>query len=134
MDKRTGKFAIAALLAGAAGYVAGILTAPKSGKETRKDIKDAAQKHISELERQLKKLHTELSAHITKVKKEAANLKGKAKKEADLLLERATSAKDAVRVALSSVHGGEADDKELQQAIDDAEKAVKHLKQYIIKK
>lgn len=134
MDKRTGKFAAAAILAAVAGYVAGILTAPKSGKETRKDIKDAAQKRITELEKQLKKVHTELSAHITKVKKEAASLKGRAKKEADTLIERATKAKDKTRVALSSIHGGEADDKELQKAIDDAEKAVEHLKQYIIKK
>jgi gas vesicle protein len=39
-----GKFAIGALLGAAAGFVAGILTAPKSGKETREDIKDTAVK------------------------------------------------------------------------------------------
>jgi len=134
MDRRTGKFAAAAVLAGLAGYIVGILTAPKSGKETRKDIKDAAQSKITELEKRLKKIHTELSAQITKVKKQAATLKGKAKKEADTLIERATNAKDKVREALSSVHDGEADDKDLQKAIDEAEKAVENLKQYIIKK
>lgn len=134
MDKRTGKFAVAAMVAAAAGYIAGILTAPKSGKETRKDIKDAAQHKITELEKRLKKVHTELAAQITKVQKRAEKLKGKAKTEADALLERATTAKDKTRVALSSIHGGEADDKELQKAINDAEKAVEHLKQYIIKK
>lgn len=39
-----GKFAIGALLGAAAGFVAGILTAPKSGKETREDLKDTAVK------------------------------------------------------------------------------------------
>lgn len=34
------KFAIGALIGAAAGLVAGILTAPKSGKETRQDIAD----------------------------------------------------------------------------------------------
>lgn len=33
------KFALGALIGVAAGFVAGILTAPKSGKETRQDIK-----------------------------------------------------------------------------------------------
>lgn len=134
MDKRTSKFAVATLIAAAAGYVAGVLTAPKSGKETRKDIKDVAQSKITELEKRLKSIHTELSSQLTKAKKQAGDLKGKAKKEADTLIERATKAKDKTRVALSSIHGGEADDKELQKAIDDAEKAVEHLKQYIIKK
>ena len=34
-----GKFAIGALIGIAAGFVTGILTAPKSGKETRDEIK-----------------------------------------------------------------------------------------------
>jgi gas vesicle protein len=37
-----GKFALGALIGAAAGFVAGILTAPKSGKETREDIKTVA--------------------------------------------------------------------------------------------
>lgn len=36
------KFAIGALIGAAAGIIAGILTAPKSGKETRADIKEKA--------------------------------------------------------------------------------------------
>lgn len=134
MDKRTSKFAAAAILAGVVGYAIGILTAPKSGKETRQDIKDAANAKKAEIEKQLKKVHTELSEQLRKFKVRAKDLKGKAKKEADSLIEKATQAKDKARVALSSVRDGEADDKDLQKAIDDAEKAVEHLKQYIIKK
>lgn len=37
-----GKFALGAIIGAAAGIVAGLLTAPKSGKETRADIKDKA--------------------------------------------------------------------------------------------
>ena len=37
-----GKFALGAILGMAAGVVAGILTAPKSGKETRADLKAKA--------------------------------------------------------------------------------------------
>ena len=38
-----GKFAFGALLGAAAGVVAGFLTAPKSGKETRADLKAKAE-------------------------------------------------------------------------------------------
>lgn len=37
-----GKFALGAVFAAAAGFVSGILLAPKSGKETRQDIKKAS--------------------------------------------------------------------------------------------
>ena len=37
-----GKFALGAIIGATAGVVAGILTAPKSGKETRADIKAKA--------------------------------------------------------------------------------------------
>ncbi len=37
-----GKFAIGALIGAAIGAAAGILTAPKSGKETREDLKKKA--------------------------------------------------------------------------------------------
>ncbi|MEO7364397.1 MAG: YtxH domain-containing protein [Candidatus Saccharimonadales bacterium] len=47
-SKTTKKLAIGAAIAGAAGYLAGVLTAPKSGKATRDDIKDATQRGISE--------------------------------------------------------------------------------------
>ncbi|MCL2280399.1 YtxH domain-containing protein [Candidatus Saccharibacteria bacterium] len=42
-DKSSGgKFFLGALIGGAVGAVAGLLTAPKSGKETRADIKKKA--------------------------------------------------------------------------------------------
>lgn len=37
-----GKFALGAIIGAAAGVVAGVLTAPKSGKETRADLKQRA--------------------------------------------------------------------------------------------
>lgn len=39
-----GKFALGAFFGAVAGLAAGLLTAPKSGKETRADLKDAALK------------------------------------------------------------------------------------------
>ena len=38
------KIALGALFGAAAGFITGVLTAPKSGKETREDIKEVAQR------------------------------------------------------------------------------------------
>lgn len=133
MDKRTGRFAFGALLAAAAGYVAGILTAPKSGEETRKDLKDTANKQINEIEKRLKKIHTELSSLIQDATSKAETLRGKTKKEVEDILEKAAKAKDKVRIALSGVRDGEAADKDLQKAIEEAEQAIEHLKTYLKK-
>jgi gas vesicle protein len=44
MSKSTGKFFLAGILGAAAGAIGGILLAPKSGKETREDLKELAAK------------------------------------------------------------------------------------------
>ena len=44
-----GKFVLGALVGAAAGVVAGMLTAPKSGKETRADIKSKAAKRVEDV-------------------------------------------------------------------------------------
>ncbi len=125
--------AVSALIAAAAGYVVGILTAPKSGKETRADIQKAALKAKSQSERQLKKLHSELSTLLDEGAGKAKRARGKAKSGLEEALETATRAKDKAREILSAVHEGDAEDKDLKVAIDEAKLAVKHLKQYLAK-
>ena len=77
----TGKLAFSAVVAGVAGFLAGILTAPKSGKETRKDIKSAAMKAKKDAEINLKSIHSELNKKITDTKEQGDKLSGKAKSE-----------------------------------------------------
>jgi len=127
------KIAIGTAVAGVAGYVAGILTAPKSGKETRKDISDAAHKGVAEAEKQLKKLHTELGEALEKAKTKGGNVTGKAKKELDKVVDTAKTAKEKAREMLSAIHEGDAEDKELQKAVKEATKAIDHLKTYLKK-
>jgi gas vesicle protein len=54
------KFALGAVVGTAfgaiGGFVAGILTAPKSGKETREDVKRETQKVVDAAEKQVKKV------------------------------------------------------------------------------
>ena len=133
MDKRTKRIAIGTVVAAAAGYVAGILTAPKSGKETRQDIKDATNNAVAEAEKQLKKAHTELNTLLNEAKAEGAKLKGEALKDYEKAAATAKAVKEKTREVLSAIHEGDADDKNLQKAINEANKAVTHLKKYITK-
>ena len=133
MDKRAKKFAFGAVIAAAAGYVAGILTAPKSGKETRKDIKDTAVRTYTAAEKELKMLHTELSKLMDEAGKKAAELKGSAKEGLDKANATAKIAKEKARELLSAVHEGDANDEDLQNAVKEAKKAVDHLKSFLKK-
>jgi gas vesicle protein len=125
--------AIGAAVAGVAGYVAGILTAPKSGKETRQDIKNTAIKAKREAEKKLKELHGQLDSLLKEGKAMAAKLGGKTKEDWEKLAATAMASKDKVKAVLSSIHEGGTDDKDLQKAIKDANNAVQSLKDYIAK-
>lgn len=126
-------FAVGALIAGAAGYIAGILTAPKSGKETRKDIHEKAVKTKRDAEMQLKALHSKIEDLIDEGKKQADKMNAKTHEEWDKAVTAALKAKEAVREVLSALHEGGADDKDLDKAIKEATKAVDHLKSYVQK-
>jgi gas vesicle protein len=124
-------FAIGAALSAIAGYVAGILTAPKSGKETRADIKDKAGATYTAAERQLKTLHTELTDLINEISNSITTFKNR--KEVSDALDKGRDVKQKAREVLSVLHDGEADDKDLKKAIQDATDAIEHLRNYLKK-
>lgn len=127
------KVAIGAAISAAVGYVAGILTAPKSGKETRQDIKNKAMETYAAAEKQLKKLHTELTDVIDEVSDRISSFKGTSSKAVDEALDKGRDAKQKAREVLSALHDGEAEDKDLRRAIADATKAIEHLREYLKK-
>lgn len=131
MAKSSGRWAIGAITAGIFGFLAGILTAPKSGKDTRKDIKSAALKAKTEAEKNLKTLHSELSKRITDTKEQGDKLSGKAKNEFDQIISKAKDAKEKVREVLSTLHDGDADDPDLKKALKDAKDSLKNLEKFI---
>ena len=132
MAKDTGKkVAAGALLAGVVGYAVGVLTAPKSGKETRQDIKNAATKAKTEAEKKLKVLHSELNSKLSQAGEKGASLKGKAKTDFDKVVAKADEAKQKVRTILSGLHEGDVDDPDLKQALKDAKDAIKHLEKFL---
>jgi len=129
--KTAKRFAVGATVAAAAGYVAGILTAPKSGKETREDLRDNFDNGRARLEQQLKELHTELGGLIDKASKRGEALGWRARRELKDRAAVATATKQKLREVLSAVHDGEADDKDLSKAIKEARKAIDHLRKFI---
>lgn len=131
MSKDTGKkVAIGAIIAGAVGYIAGLLTAPKSGKETRQDIKDTANKFAREAEKKLKSLHTELGELIDKANQLLVKESGKAKAGLDKALAVAKENQLKVKEVISAIRNGETDQPELEKAIKEATKAKDHLAKY----
>ena len=125
--------AIGGAVAAVAGYVAGVLTAPKSGKETRADIKDTAERTMTEAEKDLKRLHTDLDNIIKEAKTRGGKLSSRAQKELDKLVAGAKDTNQKAREMLSALHEGDANDKDLAKAIKDANKALEHLRDYLKK-
>jgi gas vesicle protein len=126
MNNRTKSIAVGTLLAGAMGYVAGILTAPKSGKETREMLGRAGSQGIREAEKNLKKLHTELNGLLS----EAAT-KGKAAQTE--VVDKAQKTKQKTREVISALHDGNAEDQDLDEAVTDVSKAIDSIKKFLRK-
>lgn len=125
--------AIGAAIAGAAGYIAGVLSAPAEGKKTRKKLQKTAVASMGEAERQLKALHTELGELVSEAKTHSGKMSDHAQKKLNGALDNARLAKDKLRGVLSAVHEGEASDKDLSNALEDARRSLEHLKQYLKK-
>ncbi|HPG37209.1 YtxH domain-containing protein [Candidatus Saccharibacteria bacterium] len=70
-DNKAGKFALGAVLAGVAGYVAGILTAPKEGAKTREELKDKAAVWQKDVEKELGDLRSNWRMSWTKPRETA---------------------------------------------------------------
>ena len=131
-EDHTGRnFAIGAVVAGAVGYLAGILTAPKSGKETRDDIADKAGDIKDTAEAELASLQNELKELIAKTKDQTVALSGKAREEFNEAIVKAKDAQNKAANVLKAVKAGQAEDPELNKAIKQAKQATKNLARYL---
>ncbi len=131
MNKETKNLGIALIAGLAAGYALGVLTAPKSGKETREDIKVASQKAYRAAEAQLKNAYEDLSELIAKASEQGKKLGVKGREELDDLLAAAHEAQGRVKQLITSVRRGEASDVELEDAVAAAEVAKDELRTFI---
>jgi gas vesicle protein len=124
------KMALSALIAGVAGYVSGILTTPKSGKDTRKDIVEGAEGFKEDAEDQLKKANDELKDLLKDAKTKTVALSAQAREEFNEAVLRAKDAQNKAATTLKAVKNGAADDPDLNKAVKQAKQAVKNLSKY----
>jgi gas vesicle protein len=124
------KMAVSALIAGAAGYLGGLLTAPKSGKETRKQLAEEAEGLKESTEEQLQKANDELKVVIKDAKTKTVALSASAREEFNEALIRAKDAQNKATTTLKAMKSGEAEDPELNKAVKQAKQAAKNLSKY----
>jgi gas vesicle protein len=105
-----------------AGAVAGILLAPKSGKETQEDIKRKVRGTYEDIQRRLEKMSDEVGGRVDTLKEAAKELKGEAKEESQELIRRAEVLKQDLRVSATNLSKSGAQTKDV---------AVKQLKQLL---
>lgn len=133
-DNHRGRnIAFGGLILAGISYVTGLLTAPKSGRETREEIRKRANNAKTETERKLKQAHTELNDTIEELSTKAKTKKSSADKELKKALDQADNVRQKTREILSAVHEGEAHDHDLEKALADVKQALKHVKTFIKK-
>jgi gas vesicle protein len=109
------------------------LFAPKSGKETRQDIKDTAAKVAARLQEEAKKLQSEITELIEKAEAQFKDKSSTATDKAKELVAKAKHERDLLVVLATSVKEGKADDKDLDKALKKAKEAKDSLAAYLKK-
>jgi gas vesicle protein len=131
-DPKTGrKVAVGAVVAGIGGFVAGILTAPKSGKETRAELAEQASAVKNDAEIELAVAQRELGIVIKDAQAKTANLGAKAKEELNEALIRAKDAQSKAVIVMKAFKAGQAEDPELNKAVKQAKQAQKNLGKFL---
>lgn len=125
------KIAIGSVVAGVAGYLTGILTAPKSGQQTRHDIADKAEDAKDSAEDQLRDLNDELRDKIKATKVKTVSLSSSARAEYNEAVVRAKDAQNKAAHLLKALKTGEASDPDLNKAVKQARQALKNLGKYL---
>ena len=130
-NNKANKLAVGALIGGFAGYITGIMTAPKSGKQTRGDIVDKVESVKDGAEGQLQDTIDELNGTINSLKSKSLALSAKARSEYDEALVKAKDAQNKATHVLKAVKAGEASDPELNKAVKQGRQAIKNLAKYL---
>ncbi|MEK9196034.1 MAG: YtxH domain-containing protein [Patescibacteria group bacterium] len=125
------KAGILAVGVGIAAFAAGILTAPKSGKETRTDIKTGASKARVASEAELKKLEEELAKLIKIADAKTESLKTKSSVEKDKVVANAKKAKVKADEVIEAIKTKEVKDPDLSKAVEELKNAKDNLTKFL---
>ena len=131
-DPKTGrKIAVGSALAATIGYFVGILTAPKSGKETRADIASTADEVKFDIEAQLKQAEGELARVVKEAQTKSIALGAQAREEFNEALIRAKDAQAKTKTMIKGFKAGSSEDPELNRALKQAKQAKKNLSKFL---
>lgn len=125
------KVAIGSAIAGLAGYLAGVLTAPKSGEQTRSDITRKAGDIKEDTADQLMDLNDELKELIKTTKIKTIALNSSARAEFNEAVVRAKDAQNKTAQILKAAKAGEATDPDLNKAVKQGRQAIKNLGKFL---
>jgi gas vesicle protein len=117
--KRT--FVRGTIIGAVIGALAGILLAPKSGKETQADIKRKVRGTYHDIQMRLERMSEEMSGRVDSLREAAKDLKGEAREESQELIRRAEVLKQDLRISANNLS------KSGTQTKDVAMKEVKQL-------
>lgn len=131
--RKENKWALGAVVAVGIGFVAGILTAPRSGRQTREKLAQSASKARVDGEKQLKQLHSDLQNLIKEGEIKLKSSKAKANTELKKQLENSKKTKQKVKMIISAIHSGEATDPDLKDMLQEAKKAKTNLANFLKK-
>ncbi|MCA9350067.1 YtxH domain-containing protein [Candidatus Saccharibacteria bacterium] len=115
------------------GYALGVLTAPKSGKDTRQDLKEASGKLKEQLEEKYSDIQGSLSDVIEQAYSQMSSFKGSSQDKLQDLIDQAKDAEYKVKDVFRAVRHGEASDRNLDKALNQASKAKDHLFKFLNK-
>lgn len=125
------KLAVGTAIAGVFGYLAGVLTAPKSGKQTRSDIAHKAGEIKQNLVDQLQDLSDNLHQLLKTAKAKSSGLSASARADFNEAVIRAKDAQNKAVHVLKAVKNGESTDGDLNKAIKQVKLAKKNLEKYL---
>lgn len=113
------------------GYAAGVLFAPKSGRETRQDIADAGTKFVHQAGEIIDNLQDQLNDLMGLAKDQVNTLNDRRKEELEKLVHAAKDASDKANSLYNAVKDGESDDPELKKAVENFKNAKNHLATFL---
>lgn len=130
-NNRGGKMLMGMVVAGMAGYLAGVLTAPKSGSETRQDIKNSAGRVVADIQERIENLREDIDDLIVIATDKSYELRGRAKNQLNDSIEAARDARSKAATITKAFRDGEADEPELNKALKQLKDAKKNLTKYL---
>ena len=113
------------------GYLAGLLTAKQSGKETREDIADATKKVKDTTEAKIDDLYKELVDVIKQAEAKISSGKATVKGELSKASLKAKQTQSKANEIIKAVKSGKASDKDLADSVKNTKAAINSLKNYL---